>query len=220
MILDTTMADDDDKWRDTLFIWDGILTIDDKEAHWKGKWVGVENCPDAKEADMPKRGFGEHIPSDMEFEVSGTTVALESEDGKEPYKVSFVKGEGWDLLEEGSKEKHKDTEHEVYLPNLKWTGNLDQRNNLVYAMGNNESGAFIAVGWMRPGNRLTLGRRYLGEKDARIKWGVDELREAVLEEIYLEEDDKVTIPPWQCAALHSDVLPSKKKQKVDDAKSE
>ena len=64
-------------------------------------------------------------------------------------------------------------------------------------MGNNESGAFVAVGWMYPGNRLTLGRRYLGEKDARIKWGVHELREAVLEEIYLEEDDKVTIPPWQ-----------------------
>ena len=38
------MADnDDDKWHGGLFIWDGILTIDNEEMCWSGKSVGVEN---------------------------------------------------------------------------------------------------------------------------------------------------------------------------------
>lgn len=184
---------------------------------WNGTWVACDKCPDAKKADIPKRGFGENVPSDNLFEVEGTARPVDSDDDAgQPHVASVVEGEGYDMEgDDGKTSKHKDDKHEIYLPNLKWTGDLrDQRINLVFAMGNNEFGSFISVGWMRPGNRLTLGRRYLDEKDSRIKWGVEEFRAAVLEEIVLE-GNKVVTPPWQCAALHSDLVPAPKKQKVE-----
>jgi hypothetical protein len=231
---------DESSWRDTLYVWDGILNIEEKDnvvsMKWNGKWIDCENCADAKMADIPKRGFGEYIPSDMTFDVEGTAKPLKS--GKEdsvadedtenedhnttknsikPHKVALVGGEGWDMEVDGSVTKYKDIQHDLYLPSLKWTGNVfEQTNNLAYAVGHNEFAPFISVGWMRPGCRLTLGRRYLDEKDARSKWSIDELKKAVLDEIFHEAESKVTIPPWQCAALHSDVLPTKKKQKKGD----
>lgn len=215
-----------DSWRDTLFVWDGIMVIGDPNGKkknernfcWKGTWVGCEDCADAKRADIPKRGFGENVPSDMYFDVSGSIKPKEEKNSDaSEYIVSITSGEGYDLEDAGQKKKHKDNVHIILLPNLKWTGNLmDQRVNLVYANGKNEFGSFITIGWMRPGNRLTLGRRYLDENDARCHWSIDELRNATLEKIAVEKDDKITVivPPWKCDVMHSDIKLKAKKQKI------
>jgi hypothetical protein len=200
-------------WRNTLFIWDGILKIEEKtngvSMNWKGKWIGCADCADAKLADLPKRGFGEHIPSDMSFDVEGMAKPLtrrynHNNDGTYdgPHKVTLVRGEGYDIKNAGSTIKAKDIIHDVYLENLQWTGK-DQMDNLAFSLGKSQHGTFISVGWMRPGCRLTLGRRYLDDKDSRCNWNVEDLKRAVLDEIYNEEDDEVSMPPWQCAALHS-----------------
>lgn len=219
-----------DSIRETIYVWDGIMLVGEpgdqakgeRAFQWKGTCVACKECPDSKKADIPKRGFGENVPSDMKFDVEGMTKFSKGKDGKDnelEYIASVTEGIGFDL-EEGDekKEKSKDETHEILLPNLKWTGNLkDQRVNIVYAIGANDFGSFISIGWMRPGNRLTLGRRYLHGNDLRSKWSLDELRKAALTEIVTEKDNriKVVIPPWQCDTIHSDIKHSAKRRKTN-----
>jgi hypothetical protein len=85
---------------------------------------------------------------------------------------------------------------------LRWTGG-EQIKNSVYGIGTNQFGKFIEVGWMRPGNRLTIARRYV-TNDARTSWTLAKLKEMVLADIYDEEEDEVVMPPW-----HTDIFNSK-----------
>jgi hypothetical protein len=208
-------------WRDTLYIWDGILTDKEDEngkisVTWIGTWVACNDCADAKDAEAPKRNaFKEFVDSDMEFSVSGTAKLVEDEDSK-AFVVSMTEGEGYDMKEGDEKTKEKDDQHEIYMVNLRWSGNMnDQRNNLLFAKGKNIHGPFVSIGWMRPGCRLTIARRYLEEKDERVKWTLKELREKTLEEMYTEGED-VRIPPWQCDTLHAETFPRHKKRKPDE----
>ena len=167
----------------------------------------------------PTRGaFGEFVDSDMQFSVSGTAKKIDPEGIIGPYHASLVEGEGWDSFEGDDKKKGKDTEHDVFLASLKWSGNLMfQTNNLVFAKGKNDLGRLISVGWMRPGNRVTLGRRYLGDEDGRAKWEMKELTNAVLDGI-LKKDEGMRIPPWQCPVLHANEKESKnKKRKFEES---
>ena len=236
----------DDSWRNTLYIWDGIFIVtddkkeeeeedndDDKElpASWEGTWVGVENVPDAKKAEAPRRvGAAKDVESSNTFSVSGTAKKCK-EDKKEgddddddddddsapagnPMQVSFTEGQGWDMGDGDDKKKYKDTVHQVLVSNVKWMGNVrDQRDNLVFAKGNNEFGNFIAAGWMRPGNRVTLARRYLDDEDGRVKWDLEQVKKSVISGIFDPKSGQVNIPPWQCDALHSEFQqPGKRKQ--------
>ncbi|KAG7340677.1 hypothetical protein IV203_024220 [Nitzschia inconspicua] len=213
---------DNNKWQDTLYIWDGIVTVDDKTAagdkkmsdisvSWEGTWVPVDDCPDASKAAAPKRNaFAEYIDSDFIFSVSGTASTLNESEEERLFVANFSEGDGWDMEQSGKKEKHTDKEHEVLVKSLRWSGNMyDQTENLIVAKGTNEFGPFVSVGWMRPGNRWTLARRYLSdENDPRVKWTLQELQDAIVKEaVELVEDSgqkKLTIPPWQNAVLHSD----------------
>ena len=215
-------------WRETLFVWDGILSEEEvtKEGEgddgsnniglkWEGTWIGCESA-DAAAVETPKRGaFDRDVTSAYSFATSGTA----SKDlANNFYHVSMS---GFYELGEGKdKKKHSDDVHDMYLSLLRWTGNLrDQADNLVFALGSNEFGQFISVGFLRVGCRITLARRYLDDSDGRCKWDVDALKSAVLEEIASSgKDGHVTlcIPPWQCAAMHAEAeQPSAKRQKQD-----
>lgn len=230
----------DDSWRNTLYIWDGILIVksdDEKKkgdgdddpnkelpSTWEGTWVGVENVPDATKAEAPKRvGAAKDVESSNTFSVSGTAKKCKEEKDEDdssgtttsnPMEISLTEGEGWDMGDGDDKKKYKDTVHQVLVSNMKWMGNFkDQRDNLVFAKGKNEFGNFISAGWMRPGNRVTLARRYLDDKDARVKWDVQQLKKSVIAGIFDEKSGEVNIPPWQCDALHSEFQqPGKRKQ--------
>ena len=76
------------KWRDTLYIWDGIVTIGKSNEkyspvplRWEGCWVPVTDVPDATKAEAPKRNaFKKDIDADCKFSVVGeaTTLGLEN----------------------------------------------------------------------------------------------------------------------------------------------
>lgn len=201
-------------WRDTLFVWDGILNSEDAtKLKWEGTWVGVEE-KQASDAKAPKRGaFDELVASDMHFCVEGsakevttssTTSGKEEEDEVTYFKACLADGPGWDLKNDGDEEKkkHSDETHDIYLENLKWTGNLSNPTcNLIFASGKNEYGSFISAGWMRPGNRLTLARRNVGE-DERSGWSLEDVRKNILEQVIV--DEKARIPPWQCSVMNSE----------------
>ena len=215
-------------------MWDGILSIVEKtesdqedatageKLKWEGTWVGVESA-DATKVDTPKRGaFDEFVTSENKFEVigcafkddsDGTHAKEDTNDASSLYKVSFVDGDGYDLEEK----KHKDTAHDMYLSTLRWKGNLrDQAENIVFAMGENEFGNFISVGWLRVGNRVTLARRYIDEDDERCKWDLDDLRKAVFDQIATisENGTSLSIPPWKCSAMHANSTQASKRQKT------
>mmetsp|Transcript_8622 Transcript_8622/g.14649 ORF Transcript_8622/g.14649 Transcript_8622/m.14649 type:complete len:222 (-) Transcript_8622:195-860(-) len=215
-------------WRETLFVWDGILSDDEDETKegddgsniglkWEGTWVGCESA-DAVAVETPKRGaFERDVTSAYSFTASCT--ASQKDPANNFYRLSM--SGSYDLGEGNDKKKHTDDVHDMYLSLLRWTGNLrDQADNLVFALGSNELfGKFISVGWLRVGNRITLARRYLDDGDMRCKWDIDALKSAVVEEITTADDDGLVtlhIPPWQCAAMHAEAeQPSAKRRKED-----
>ena len=218
-------------WRDTLYVWDGILEVKDplpgtKESslNWDGVWVGCENCADAKKADAPKRvGAARDVDSANHFSINGKANPIGGDEGSitdstaYPHEASLVGGEGWDMGEGSEKKKYLDESHNVLLSNLRWKGNMrDQRDNLVFAKGRNDFGDFVSAGWMRPGSRITLARRYLEEDDARIKWSLEDLQKAVLNGIYDEQSGQVHVPPWQCDALHAEFQQEGKRKQGED----
>ncbi|KAL7475916.1 hypothetical protein ACHAW6_001810 [Cyclotella cf. meneghiniana] len=234
-------------WKETLFVWDGILSFveqDDEEADkdaatsdgdkikWEGTWVGIDSV-DATKVDTPKRGaFDEFVSSENKFNVTGFATKGDKKDieayedskviGGEVshlYRAKMIGGHGYDLRIGEDTKKYKDTVHDVYFSTLRWKGNLrDQIENVVFALGENEFGNFISVGWLRVGNRVTMARRYIDEHDDRRKWDIDDLRKAVFDQIAPFSKDgsmSVIIPPWHCAAMHADPGQISKRQKTD-----
>lgn len=210
-------------WSETLFVWDGILSDEDaaKEGDiglkWEGTWIGCESA-DAVAVETPKRGaFERDVASACSFEASGT--ASQKDPATNFYRVSM--SSSYELGEGKDKKNHSDDVHDVYLSLLRWTGNLrDQAENLIFALGSNEFGHFISVGFLRVGNRISLARRYLEDGDLRCKWNIDALKSAVLEDIASAGQDgqvALRMPPWQCAAMHAYEAeqPSAKRQKQD-----
>lgn len=212
------------EWRDTLFIWDGILVAPPSgkedssstpKVQWIGTWVGV-NEREAIKVAAPKRGaFEKDVKSEMTFAVEGTAAVQKDNKDDERVLISLTDGRGWDLKDEDSSNKktHQDKTHDLLLSSLKWSGNLlNPTANYAFACGKNEFAPFVSVGWMRPGNRLTLARRYLSDGDAREQWTLSEFRTRVLKELAQTKMEKQR-PPWQCALLNADFSPEKDSNK-------
>jgi hypothetical protein len=195
--------------------------------HWKGTWISTE-ASDATKAEAPKRNaFLEYVDSDFRFDIDGSAKPFTNDDAGdddadgprdssssprgEMFVASITDGDGWDMEDEETKtkKKYKDTTHDVLVKSLKWSGNMfDQTENLIVAKGENEFGSFVSAGWMRPGNRWTLARRYVPDGDPRSKMTLLELHLAVAKEtvtvIVETGQQKLKIPPWHCSILHSE----------------
>lgn len=229
-------------------------------AKWKGTWVGFDFADATQVPAPKRGAFDEYVSSENQFEVRGivieaannnkaATTAIADDGNKKDdtngvvgnyassplRRVSMTLGSGYDLGTGDDKKRHTDTRHDVYfssaLPSLRWRGNLrNQIENVVLALGENEFGRFVSVGWLRVGNRVTLARRHVDESDERAKWDIDDLRKAVFDQIIIaktaemekEEENgtatvKLVIPPWQCAVMHADagrVAVATKRQKI------
>jgi hypothetical protein len=191
---------------DTLCIFDGLMETENSHSYrgnltWHGVWL-VNKSPDAKAVEEPKRApTAQMVESDMSFKVTGTATPIDktSKDATwaQPCEITWTDGSF-----DGGRVTINDTAHTLLVTKLRWTGG-EQIKNLVYGIGTNQFGKFIEVGWMRPGNRLTIARRYV-TNDARTNWTLAKLKEMVLADIYDEEDDKPPMPPW-----HTDIFNSK-----------
>jgi hypothetical protein len=196
--------------KNTFMVWDGILTITSSDSdqncvltcNWNGTVFMNVHAPDAtKINDPPRNAFKLACSSDQEFSVIGIAKPMDGfHDGNKfkPYQISFVEGDGWDF--DGV--KHVDMEHQV-LTSLQWQGSPDATKSLVFAQGQDEYGKFLSVGWMRPGNRITLARRYVDPSDGRYSWDIAKLRQEVIALVWDEEEEECVIPPWQCPALNA-----------------
>ena len=204
-------------WRETLFVWDGILSEKDDEEEngggenndneefvWSGTWIGYDEA-DATKVDIPKRGaFNEFVSSENQFEVEGTAESLA--DDKSLRELSMNGGSGYDLGEGKDKKKHTDDRHDMYFysKSLCWTVKPKSLDNTVLAVGVNEFGYFVSMGVIRIGNRITLARRYVDDTDPRAKWDIDDLKKQV--------EDGCAVP-WQCRGMHADPNQVNKRQK-------
>lgn len=186
--------------KDTLFVWDGLLEVGDAtsgsfDCVWYGTVTVNENAPDPTRVEPPVRNaFKSLCDSDLQFRVTGKAKPVDGVGDKNRFKtytIEFTGGDGWDYA--GS--KHMDTSHNVHT-GLQWQGNPDKRLSLCFGCGSDANGDFISAGWMRPGNRITLARRYV--EDARKEMACATLREEVLKQIYDEGEDEIVLPPWMC----------------------
>ena len=208
---------------------------------WRGTWIGSD-VADAVEVRSPKRGaFDQYVSSDHAFAVEGdvsgmaTTTTTRDDDDDDNggnaggddgdayairHRVDMTGGSGYELGEGDGKRTHLDDRHDVHFlsPTLRWSGKVkNQLANLVLAIGENEFGHFLSVGWLRVGNRVTLARRYVDDDDVRSGWDVEELRREVLEQIATKAADGhvgIVIPPWQCATMHADMRSGCKRKKI------
>ena len=184
----------ENNWRDTLYIWDGIFMVGAQASGetedsptpvlWEGSWVPVENVPDASRAEAPKRhAFKKDIDADCKFQVKGTASPLNEKEKEDSFFVAMlIDGDGWEMQDGEGKNWYKDTTHDVLIKSLKWSGNKkDETESLIVAKGENDFGPFVSAGWMRPGCRWTVARRYLSEKDPRTRWSLTELHSNIVD---------------------------------------
>uniref|UniRef100_A0A7S1YC92 Uncharacterized protein n=1 Tax=Grammatophora oceanica TaxID=210454 RepID=A0A7S1YC92_9STRA len=192
---------------DTLCVWDGILEAGQANGSksvpltWYGTWLSHENAPDASKVPEIRRDpLKEFVDSDMKFNVSGTAATANgspADNAFQEFRATMAEGEGYDM----KGVRHTDQEHEILFGRLRWQGSPDKRNQLLYGRGKNEFGTFISVGWMRPGNRATLARRYV--TDGRADWKLDQVRENLLKDIYDQNRDTMIMPPWQIPMMNA-----------------
>mmetsp|Transcript_30599 Transcript_30599/g.72180 ORF Transcript_30599/g.72180 Transcript_30599/m.72180 type:complete len:267 (-) Transcript_30599:318-1118(-) len=255
------MTEKDINWRETLYVWDGIVTAgmptltgedstqksESIPLQWEGLWVPVLGVPDATKAEAPKRNaFKRDIDADCNFSVGGTATPRFSKDGdakekdKEKDKdedhfffVKLTEGTGWEMKDDDNgdadkskKATHQDQVHDVLIKTIRWSGNQqDERESLVVAKGHNNFGPFCSVGWMRPGCRWTVARRYLSEEDPRAKWSLDQWYDAIVKESIVEVEHctetmtterQLKLPPWQVSLMHVDYKDGEEQESSED----
>jgi hypothetical protein len=194
---------------DTLCIFDGLMETENSHSYrgtltWHGVWL-VHKSSDAKAVAEPQRApTAQMVESDMTFRVTGTATPVDtaSKDSTwaQPCEIHWRDGS----YDGAGRVTIQDKTHTLLVTKLRWTGG-EQLKNLVFGTGENQFGKFIEVGWMRPGNRLTIARRYLsGTDDAmRTSWSLAKLKEMVLADIYDEQDDEIVMPPWHTEIFNS-----------------
>eukprot|EP00536_Pseudo-nitzschia_multiseries_P015502 jgi/Psemu1/263002/estExt_Genewise1Plus.C_8980007 len=253
-----TKDSNDNNWKETLYVWDGIVTAgmpsltgedttqkcQTVPLQWEGSWVPIPGVPDATKAEAPKRNaFKRDIDADCNFSVGGiaTQQQSSSKNGNEEtddnskgkhkdhfFVVELTEGSGWEMKDDDNDDEnknenkddsdskkvttHQDEVHDVLIKTIRWSGNQkDESESLIVAKGHNSFGHFCSVGWMRPGCRWTVARRYLSEDDPRAKWSIQEWYDAVVKESIVEvgeaaetTEKMLKLPPWQASVMHVD----------------
>ena len=252
------MTESKDNWRETLYIWDGIVTArmpslaaedsakNSESApiplHWEGSWLPITGAPDAATVEAPKRNaFKRDMDAECKFAVGGNATPLtrkgdekddnDNDDKEHFFLAKLVDGTGWEMRDGDGEAKatHKDSVHDVLLKTIRWSGNQkDETESLVVAKGENAFGPFCSVGWMRPGCRWTVARRYLPEEDPRAKWSLEEFYDVVVKEAIGDVEvagtskggeekaiKRLNLPPWQAAVMHVDHTGGEKQEQED-----
>ena len=214
-------------WRDTLFIWRGEFKVQTDgrghaEAHFEGRWVGVD-APDARDAALPSDDAFRDAPP--VFRIHGSLVPRapggDSLDLGAHYLLtsSGENLDGWELDQgDGA--------------GLRWYGDSAHEarvvGDLVVARGENDFAPFVSAGHLsgyshqlhRAGDgerhtatitkrTLTLARRYLDPGDERVGWS---LRDVEREARGASGRD-ASRAPWMCEGLRAKRWTSHKRKR-------
>lgn len=177
---------------------------------WSGTWVGCENCGVASDAVCPKASA--FASSDMTFNCS---IALDKGDNsstEEKYtKINLIKSE-WDLAGDNDRiDRYQDTTHTALIDGVDILDRIKNEDKSapaikVVATGTNGFGDFISAGYFSPeAQELTIARRYLGEKDPRSNWGLEEVWEK------MQKDGDATTS-WKTDAMNVDYQNAKRRK--------
>lgn len=194
----------------SIVIWDGIVTASPSigatngqfDVVWEGTLLFHENAPDAAAVEDPfRRGSAASVESAATFKITGKAMPADGvADGDrfKKYSMKFTRGPGWAL--DGAQKKDKEFN---VIASLQWRGSSDGSEQLCYASGEDDFGQFIGLGYMKPGNRITLCRRSgLDASDSRAKWSPEDIQRETLMAIYDKEEEDITVrPPWKCDIL-------------------
>jgi len=188
-----TMTSD---WKETLFIWKGLLNCverdgGEKTLDWRGSWVGTEDATAAFPRD------DEFDSSENKFEL--VTLSVDISRDECTIQGSFVGG--FYLLDNGNGlEKFADNKHDFCF----YRSSVNRKVYHVAAIGDTEFGSFVSKGvWeVNPDNPssgvMTLARRYVSSrKDARLSVSVFEaakMEEGTFASVY----QQLALPePWR-----------------------
>lgn len=152
-------------WRATLFVWQGeAIKVSAQQILWKGAWVGttdpVDDFPSLSDFEESQNVF------EMYLNVSSTSgytkQSYDSNDQRNYYLLD--NGEGL--------ERYQDIHQEIYISD--YHNNNSHTDDSMYsrrvmARGNTEFGSFVSYGKWTSSGQLTLARRYVDEKDWRLK---------------------------------------------------
>ena len=176
-------------WKETLFVWKGILTIvNNNNVEWKGTWVSTNDEKNNFPTD------DDFASSKNNFELYSSTITKHNNDSID---INFDRGHY--LLDNGNGlEKFSDSDHNLYC--IKHT---DDRW-YCFAKGDTEFGPFISKGIAINNNVncddnndsdndndvnstsyiLTLARRYVySKKDSRLNLPIETSTRQMIEEL-------------------------------------
>lgn len=175
-------------WRETLFFWRGGLTLEGSSLVWAGAWVaGVEGeCPSETEFTESDNVFSLSTP----FEKG--TLNAEHLNGLAPAWKGEYKLEGsyYSDVEHAAQFESPSDEDKAALSTPVDKADKTPSDTegdkaalsetlLCVAKGDTEFGKFVSHGvlsFKAEGKaQLTLARRYIGDKDARVKWTLDDI---------------------------------------------
>lgn len=193
--------------KETVVVWDGIMVANPSmgssgnfNVTWEGTAFVNLTAPDPASVQEPvRRGTEYSCPSALTFSVRGIARPADGNGNGDLFKKYIIEFNGsWDL---DASTKVKDSKHHV-MSSLQWRGSPDKSDSLCFAQGQDEFGPFISTGYMKPGNRITLARRYVDPSDSRAKWTAADVHREIMKAIYDEEEEDVTVmPPWKCDVL-------------------
>lgn len=185
---------------DTICVFDGFCISEtyDKEAKWSGVCMASEEKDAKKVNEIPRNAFKGQAEGALSFDFTGT-VPKPPADTTNFFQECTLEVAG--KFENGSaSNKVEDASHTVMVSGLRWAGG-NHVNTLCFGSGKNELGNFIEAGWMKPGNRIVMARRYVD--DDRAKWSVEEVKKNVKAKIYDEKEDTIIMPPWHCETFNA-----------------
>ena len=211
-------------WKETLFVWKGILTIvDSNNIEWKGSWVSTNDVINSFPTD------DDFATSENNFVLYSSTITKHNNDSID---INFDRGHY--LLDNGSGlEKFSDINHNLYC--IKHT---DDRW-YCYAKGDTEFGPFISKGVAKRNNdvdcddsndncinsisySLTLARRYVySKKDSRLNLPIETSTRQMIEELSSSTSSSSSSTttttdepkPWLDLPMKDKKKPSKKRDR-------
>ena len=210
-------------WKETVFYWRGLLQLSDGGQQQKLKWVGAWVAGTAEEG----------LPADEAFDQSATTfrltavlppqmpeIRLSATGSRLSPTAMTARFKGTYLLDNGDGPRpYTDHAHSFQL------FRASAETVHVVAKGTTEFGPFISAGRLDPvltaetsGKvvRLTLARRYLDERDKRVRWGMVQLAESLVASTGEGPGftaAEIAEQPWRSASMQLRFKQSKSKGK-------